>query len=74
MNSNSFAIDPRGLPLQTADEGALHMNLAKRMFPHARDSHRRKQFRDLQAALALGAVCAALFGLMLYLLYIRQHS
>jgi hypothetical protein len=45
------------------------MSLAKRLYPRAEDSKRRRQFRALQTAVILGLVCSVLMALMLYGVY-----
>jgi len=47
------------------------MSLVTRLYPHSRDSLRRRQFRALIAALIVGLVCAVVLGVTLYLVYSR---
>jgi hypothetical protein len=48
------------------------MSLAKRFFPNAQDTEKRRAFRNLQTALIIGLVCGGLVGIGLWLLYMSQ--
>jgi hypothetical protein len=49
------------------------MSIDKRLFPDPGDSFRRRQFRALMVAVIVGLVCAAVLGVLLYLMYSKQR-